>query len=71
MGFPHQENNLRKKIHMAKTIKEINEEISQGKAAAEVDVVTTGTLGPICSSGAFLNIGHTQPRIKPGDDLPQ
>ena len=36
------------------------------KAAAEVDVVTTGTFGPMCSSGAFLNIGHTQPRIKLG-----
>ncbi len=36
------------------------------KAAAEVDVVTTGTFGPMCSSGAFLNIGHAQPRIKLG-----
>jgi len=71
---------------MAKTIKEINEKISQGqavvvtaeeiidvvakkgieKAAAEVDVVTTGTFGPMCSSGAFLNVGHAQPRIKLG-----
>jgi len=36
------------------------------KAAREVDVVTTGTFGPMCSSGTFLNIGHTQPRIKLG-----
>ncbi|MEM3402151.1 MAG: homocysteine biosynthesis protein, partial [Candidatus Hadarchaeales archaeon] len=28
------------------------------KAAEEVDVVTTGTFGPMCSSGAFLNFGH-------------
>lgn len=34
------------------------------KAAAEVDVVTTGTFGPMCSSGAFLNFGHSRPRIK-------
>ncbi|OGQ00140.1 MAG: hypothetical protein A2Z51_11720 [Deltaproteobacteria bacterium RBG_19FT_COMBO_52_11] len=34
------------------------------KAALEVDVVTTGTFGPMCSSGAFLNFGHSQPRIK-------
>lgn len=35
------------------------------KAAAEkVDVVTTGTFGPMCSSGAFLNIGHSTPRMK-------
>ncbi|MEW6228641.1 MAG: homocysteine biosynthesis protein [Bacillota bacterium] len=34
------------------------------KAAAEVDVVTTGTFGAMCSSGAFLNFGHSSPRIK-------
>ncbi len=34
------------------------------EAAAEVDVVTTGTFGPMCSSGVFLNVGHPQPRIK-------
>jgi len=36
------------------------------KAAEEVDVVTTGTFGPMCSSGAYLNIGHSKPRIKLG-----
>jgi uncharacterized protein (DUF39 family) len=36
------------------------------KAAQEVDVVTTGTFGPMCSSGAFLNIGHSKPRMKLG-----
>ncbi len=36
------------------------------KAAQEVDVVTTGTFGPMCSSGAYLNIGHAKPRIKLG-----
>jgi len=35
-------------------------------AAEEVDVVTTGTFGPMCSSGAYLNIGHSKPRIKLG-----
>jgi uncharacterized protein (DUF39 family) len=29
-----------------------------------VDVVTTGTFGIMCSSGAFLNFGHTRPRMK-------
>lgn len=33
-------------------------------AAKEVDVVTTGTFGAMCSSGAFLNFGHTDPPIK-------
>jgi uncharacterized protein (DUF39 family) len=36
------------------------------KAAREVDVVTTGTFGPMCSSGAFLNFGHSKPRMKLG-----
>jgi len=34
------------------------------KAAEEVDVVTTGTFGPMCSSGAFLSVGHTKPKCK-------
>ncbi|MGQ9747820.1 MAG: homocysteine biosynthesis protein [Candidatus Caldatribacteriaceae bacterium] len=34
------------------------------RVAREVDVVTTGTFGTMCSSGAFLNIGHTKPRMK-------
>ena len=33
-------------------------------AAREIDVVTTGTFSPMCSSGAFLNFGHTKPAIK-------
>jgi uncharacterized protein (DUF39 family) len=38
----------------------------KARAAQEVDVVTTGTFGPMCSSGAYLNIGHSRPRIKLG-----
>ena len=33
-------------------------------AARQVDVVTTGTFAPMCSSGAFLNFGQTVPTIK-------
>ena len=33
-------------------------------AAREVDVVTTATFGPMCSSGCFLNFGHSRPRIR-------
>jgi len=36
------------------------------KAAQEIDVVTTGTFGPMCSSGAYINTGHTTPRMKFG-----
>ena len=43
---------------------DIVEERGVEKAAREVDVVTTGTFSPMCSSGAFLNFGHSKPRIK-------
>ena len=36
------------------------------ETARKVDVVTTGTFGPMCSSGAHLNIGHSKPKIKLG-----
>jgi uncharacterized protein (DUF39 family) len=36
------------------------------QAAAHVDVVTTGTFAPMCSSGAYFNLGHTKPRLKIG-----
>jgi len=36
------------------------------RVAEEVDVVTTGTFGPMCSSGAYFNVGHAKPRIKIG-----
>ncbi|HDN83853.1 MAG TPA: hypothetical protein ENG50_05775, partial [Candidatus Altiarchaeales archaeon] len=34
------------------------------RAFREVDVVTTATFGAMCSSGAFLNLGHSDPPIK-------
>lgn len=36
----------------------------RAKAAKEIDVVTTGTFAPMCSSGAIINFGHTKPTIK-------
>ncbi len=71
-------------INVKKSIEEINDKISQGKAVVvtaeemvdivaeqgpkgafkNVDVVTTGTFGTMCSSGAFINFGHTKPKIK-------
>lgn len=36
------------------------------KAAREVDVVTTGTFSPMCSSGAFLNIKQSKEKMKFG-----
>lgn len=43
---------------------DIVEEDGAAKAAERVDVVTTGTFGPMCSSGAIVNVGHANPRIK-------
>ena len=40
------------------------QELGLKKAAAEVDVVTTGTFGAMCSSAAYFNFGHTKPRMK-------
>ncbi len=39
---------------------------SKGEVAAarSVDVVTTGTFSPMCSSGAIINFGHAKPPIK-------
>ncbi|NPV93554.1 MAG: hypothetical protein HPY50_22590 [Firmicutes bacterium] len=42
----------------------LSQEVGVEEAARRVDVVTTGTFGPMCSSGVFLNFGHSQPRIK-------
>ena len=43
-------------------------------AAKEVDVVTTATFGPMCSSGCFLNFGHSTPKMRISeawiDDVP-
>ena len=34
------------------------------QAARDVDVVTTATFGPMCSSGCFLNFGHSKPKMR-------
>ena len=39
-------------------------ELGEEGALKEVDVVTTGTFGAMCSSGAFLNFGHAEPPIR-------
>jgi len=43
---------------------ELVKELGPEEAAREVDVVTTGTFGAMCSSGVFLNFGHADPPIK-------
>ena len=39
--------------------------------ASSVDVVTTGTFGPMCSSGVFFNFGHSRPAHQDGHDHAQ
>ncbi|MBW4522917.1 MAG: homocysteine biosynthesis protein [Scytolyngbya sp. HA4215-MV1] len=39
-------------------------EIGVSQAAKTVDVITTGTFEPMESSGAIINLGHTDPPIK-------
>ncbi len=48
----------------AEEIIDIVEKKGAVAAAMDVDVVTTGTFAPMCSSGAFLNFGHTSPKIR-------
>ncbi|HNQ62437.1 MAG TPA: homocysteine biosynthesis protein [Syntrophorhabdaceae bacterium] len=50
----------------AEEMVEITKDKGTKKAADYVDVVTTGTFGPMCSSGMFINLGHSKPRIKIG-----
>ena len=52
---------------VVRTVEELKarvQEIGVAKAAKETDVITTGTFEPMESSGAILNIGHTDPPIK-------
>jgi len=64
-------NEINEKIKKGKAVVVTAEEIinivrkkGKQKAAREVDVVTTGTFSPMCSSGAFINFGHTVPTMK-------
>jgi len=53
-------------VFTAEEIISVVQEKGIKQAAQEVDVVTTGTFGIMCSSGAYFNIGHAKPRIKLG-----
>jgi uncharacterized protein (DUF39 family) len=53
-------------VFTAEEIINVVENRGLNKTATEVDVVTTGTFAPMCSSGAYFNVGHTTPRIKLG-----
>ena len=48
----------------AEKMPDIVDELGVDGALAEVDVVTTGTFGAMCSSGCFFNFGHSDPPIR-------
>jgi len=48
----------------AEEVIEIVKEKGVKEAVKSVDVVTTATFGPMCSTGAFLNFGHSDPPIR-------
>lgn len=48
----------------AEEIIDIVKERGAVEAARYVDIVTTGTFSPMCSSGALINFGHSVPGIK-------
>ncbi|OPX17974.1 hypothetical protein BXT86_03595 [candidate division WOR-3 bacterium 4484_100] len=48
----------------AEEVKEMASSSGIKEVAKKVDVVTTATFGPMCSSGAFINFGHTRPGIR-------
>ncbi len=51
-------------ILTAEEVSAMSKEKSPKEIAKSVDVVTTATFGAMCSSGAFLNFGHTTPPMR-------
>lgn len=51
-------------IVSADEVLDVVREMGISEAAKYVDVVTTATFGPMCSTGAFLNFGHADPPIR-------
>ncbi|MDN5359118.1 MAG: L-aspartate semialdehyde sulfurtransferase [Thermotogaceae bacterium] len=48
----------------ASQAKELAEDEGSKSLAEKCDVVTTATYSPMCSSGVFINAGHTNPHMK-------
>lgn len=60
----HRIRSRRAVVVTAEEMSQLVDEVGVPAAARRVDVVTTGTFGPMCSSGAVLNVGHSTPRMK-------
>jgi len=48
----------------AEEVSKLAEKMSPADILQKVDVVTTATFGPMCSSGAFINFGHPDPPMR-------
>lgn len=48
----------------AEQVSAMGRESSPAEVMNRVDVVTTATFGPMCSSGVFINFGHTTPPMR-------
>jgi len=48
----------------AEQVSAMGKEMTPAEITRRVDVVTTATFGPMCSSGAFINFGHTTPPMR-------
>jgi len=48
----------------AEEVAEMGKNHSPAQVAEKVDVVTTATFGPMCSSGMLINTGHANPPIR-------
>ena len=48
----------------AEEVTRMAKELKPEEIVKKVDIVTTATFGPMCSSGAFINFGHTEPPIR-------
>ncbi len=48
----------------AEEVSRMAETMTPAEIVEQVDVVTTATFGPMCSSGAFVNFGHYSPPIR-------
>lgn len=56
--------NGRAVVLTAEQVAAMGRESTPAEIAEKVDVVTTGTFGPMCSSGMFINFGHTDPPMR-------
>ena len=48
----------------AEQVSAMGKKMTPAEVFSKVDVITTATFGPMCSSGVFINFGHTTPPMR-------